>query len=448
MQDQRHTLFSGRAGRIAAGLGVLAALMLLALVLYLVMPGKWSLGWRLAAGLSVLGGCLLMIMGLSLAAIALRLSGHKRPGDLLADAAERRMLARGPRIVVIGGGTGLSVMLRGLKKRTSHLTAVVAVTDDGGSSGRLRDEFGILPPGDIRNCLTALADREPLMEQLFQYRFGRGSGLTGHNFGNLFITAMTDITGDFEEAIRQSSRVLAIRGQVLPSTLDRVVLAAQLEDGSILSGETLIGRTRRGIERVFLVPASPSAPKEVVEAIMSADAVVLGPGSLYTSVVPNLLVPDVLRAVRSTSALRIQVVNIMTQMGETAGYTASQHVAALHRHCGPGLVDWAVVNVEPVPADLRARYLSEEAAPVTVDIDGLRREGVRVKGARLLERSNVARHDPDALAGIICSLIDERSRNAKTSWWQYPAAALGLGGLFSKADAHEKEEGVLRGKGE
>lgn len=448
MRNQRHTLLPTRAGAIIAGLSALAGILVLALLLYWNMPDRWPLGWRLAVSLSVLGGLLLMLIGWTLALVASGMARRDRPGDLLADALERRALAKGPRIVVIGGGTGLAVLLRGLKKMTSHLTAVVAVTDDGGSSGRLRDEFGILPPGDIRNCLTALADREPLMEQLFQYRFGRGSGLTGHNFGNLFITAMTDITGDFEEAIRQSSRVLAIRGQVLPSTLDRVTLAAELEDGSILSGETLIGRTERRIHRVFLVPSSPAAPREVIEAIMSADAVVLGPGSLFTSVMPNLLVPDILRAVRNTDALRIQVVNIMTQMGETSGYTASEHVAAVHRHCGPGLVDWAVVNVDPVPGDMRARYLTEQAVPVTVDFDHLRGEGVRVRGERLLGRSDAARHDPDALAGIIRDLIAEHTQASKTPLLRRLAGVVGLNAFFPKNAQPEKDEGVLGDRGE
>ena len=401
---------------------VLVALIVFGMVLFQLVPQRWSNGGRLAATVSVLFGLSGILIGAVLLILALKISETRHLGDLLSSAYEKRVLNKGPKIVVIGGGTGLAALLRGLKNYTSHLTAVVAVTDDGGSSGRLRNEFGILPPGDIRHCLTALADREPLMEQLFQYRFGKGSGLAGHNFGNLFITAMTDITGDFELAIKQSSRVLAIRGQVLPSTLDKVVLAAELEDDSIIGGESLIGKVDRRIRRVYLVPANPSPPGEVVDAIMAADAVIMGPGSLFTSVLPNLLVPDVLKAVRTTSALRIYVMNIMTQPGETRHFVASDHVKAIHSHCGPGLIDTVVVNTEEIEDAVRERYLSECAVPVYLDREALAKEDVKIVTGSYLSKSNYARHDSAVLAAELMNMIDldrlknKRGRNLFRNW--------------------------------
>lgn len=393
---------------------VVAALIVFGIVLFQFVPERWSNEGRLAATVSVLFGLSGILIGSVLLILALRVAETRHLGDLLSSVFEKRVLDKGPKIVVIGGGTGLATLLRGLKNYTSHLTAVVAVTDDGGSSGRLRNEFGILPPGDIRNCLTALADREPLMEQLFQYRFGKGSGLAGHNFGNLFITAMTDITGDFEMAIKQSSRVLAIRGQVLPSTLDKVVLAAELEDDSIIGGESLIGKVDRRIRRVYLVPANPSPPQEVVDAIMDADAIVMGPGSLFTSVLPNLLVPDVLKAVRTTNALRIYVMNIMTQLGETRSFAASDHVKAIHSHCGPGLIDTVVVNTEEIEDEVQERYLGECSVPVHLDREALAQEDVKIVTGNYLSKSNYARHDSAALAAELMRIIDlDRRKNKR-----------------------------------
>jgi uncharacterized cofD-like protein len=395
-------------------LSVLTALIVIGLALFQFIPERWNAGGRLAAAVALLFGLFGIFIGVVLSIMALRIAKTRHLGDLLSSAYEKRVLNKGPKIVVIGGGTGLATLLRGLKKYTSHLTAVVAVTDDGGSSGRLRNEFGILPPGDIRNCLTALADREPLMEQLFQYRFGKGSGLAGHNFGNLFITAMTDITGDFELAIKQSSRVLAIRGQVLPSTLDKVVLAAELEDDSIIGGESLIGKANRRIKRVYLVPANPSPPQEVVEAIGSADAIIMGPGSLFTSVLPNLLVPDVLKAVRNSNALRIYVMNIMTQAGETRHFTASDHVKTIHNHCGPGLIDTVIVNTEEIAGAIRERYLGEGSVPVFLDREALAKEEVKIITGNYLSKSNFARHDSEVLAEMLMNLIDvDRIKNKR-----------------------------------
>jgi uncharacterized cofD-like protein len=258
----------------------------------------------------------------------------------------QRALRRGPKIVAIGGGTGLSTLLRGLKEYTTNLTAIVTVADDGGSSGRLRRELGILPPGDVRNCIAALADAEPLMTSLFQYRFSDGSGLAGHSFGNLFIVAMSGVVGNFEDAIRQTSRVLAVRGQIIPSTLANVTLCAKTDDARTIQGESSITETKaKGrIKEVFLQPDNPPAHPETVRAILEADVIVLGPGSLYTSVLPNLLVEGVRRAFVASPALKVYVCNVATQPGETDGFSLSDHVAAIEEHIGGHYLHRVVVN--------------------------------------------------------------------------------------------------------
>jgi len=330
---------------------------------------------------------------------------------------QKKQLERGPRIVAIGGGTGLPVVLRGLKNYTANLTAIVTVADDGGSSGRLREELGILPPGDIRNCLVALADTEPLMESLFQHRFNRGAGLAGHTFGNLFIAAMTEVTGDFEAAVMESSRVLKVRGTVLPSTLDNVCLEAELADGRVVSGETAIVAQARetSIRRVRLRPSEPKALPAAVRAIESADAVILGPGSLFTSIVPNLLVPGIRRAVSRVASRGVPValvVNVMTQPGETTGYSATQHLDVVKDLVGGG-VNWAIVNAERIPIDLKRKYENDGAAVVAAPPGLLERQGMRVLRARLLdtpaldggEAGGLVRHDPDRLAHAILRMI-------------------------------------------
>lgn len=322
-------------------------------------------------------------------------------GPIVEVVYQKRHLQKGPRIVAIGGGTGLSVLLRGLKNYTSNLTAIVTVSDDGGSSGRLRGELGILPPGDTRNCLVALADTESLMEKLINYRFDQGKGLAGHSLGNLLLAALTDITGGFDKAVKEIGKVLALRGRVLPSTLDNVVLCAELEDGTIVEGETRISSSRGRIRKVFLKPPDVAPLKEAIEAIEQADAVVLGPGSLYTSVLPNLLVRGLREALERTKAPIFYVCNVMTQPGETTGYTAYDHLKALVDHCGPGLVDYVVVNVAPIPRKLLARYREQGAYPVRVNRAALARQGVKVMEERLIDKSNLIRHDPDKLARCI-----------------------------------------------
>ena len=255
-----------------------------------------------------------------------------------------RYLARGPKIVAIGGGTGLSTLLRGLKEYSGNLTAVVTVADDGGSSGRLRRELGILPPGDVRNCIAALADAEPLMTKLFQYRFSEGSGLEGHSFGNLFIVAMSGVTGSFEEAVRETSRVLAVRGNILPSTLANVTLSAHTEDEEVIHGESNITDSPSRIREVYLQPANVEANPDAVRAILNADLIVVGPGSLFTSVMPNLLVDGIRQAVQASPALKIYVCNVATQHGETDSFTVGDHFGALQRHLGGHFFDYVLAN--------------------------------------------------------------------------------------------------------
>src|SRR5262245_7929040 len=297
-------------------------------------------------------GGLFIALGLAVGAIALVQLNRSLLAPFLSSERglvdviyQHRYLNRGPKIVALGGGHGLSTVLRGLKVHTNNLTAIVTVGDDGGSSGRLRRDMGVLPPGDMRMCLVALADAEPLMTQLFQYRFDRGSGgLEGHSFGNLFLVAMNAITGNFERALRESSRVLAVRGQILPSTLEDITLAAEYEDGETVHGESRLPDTRRPIKRLFLQPGSPQPYPEAIKAILEADMIVIGPGSLYTSVLPNLLVEHICTAVRRASAVKVYVCNVATQRGETDGFVASDHIAALERHVGKGVFHYVVVN--------------------------------------------------------------------------------------------------------
>lgn len=312
--------------------------------------------------------------------------------------------ARRLRIVALGGGTGLSTLLRGLKTLPVDVTAVVTVSDDGGSSGRLRGQLGIPPPGDVRDCLVALAEAEPLMRELFQYRFPEGSELAGHSVGNLFLAALTQLTGDFEQAVALCSRVLKIRGQVLPATRDPVVLGAVLEDGTAVRGETVVGTCGPRIRRLFLDPPDAEPLPQVVEALELADVVVMGPGSLYTSVIPPLLVPGVFRAVVRARCLRMYVCNVMTQPGETDGYTASRHAEVLFQLAGARLADVVVVNVQRPRPDLLARYLEQGAQPVLPDVENLQAMGVRVVRGRLLDEAEWVRHHPERLARLVVGL--------------------------------------------
>ncbi|MBU6428077.1 MAG: YvcK family protein, partial [Cyanobacteria bacterium REEB65] len=329
-------------------LGVLAQTLgaiLLALVIHRVWRWHLPLNWNL-----VTGGVTLVVGGSACALLGGRNVVHAvvtvltpSDGTPLVEAFYRNRTRRGARIVAIGGGTGLSAVLRGLKDHSDYITAIVAMADDGGSSGRLRAELGALPPGDVRNCLVALAGEEKLMAELFNYRFRQG-GLEGHSFGNLFLTALADLTGDLQQAIRASSRVLAVRGQVLPATLAQVELVAALTDGSVIHGESRISRSLSPIARLWCEPADPPALPDALAAIREAEVLILGPGSLYTSIVTNLLVPDILAEIQRSAAPKIYVCNVMTQLGETDHFSVSDHVQALQAVGGPDLFDYVLVN--------------------------------------------------------------------------------------------------------
>jgi uncharacterized cofD-like protein len=330
-----------------------------------------------------------------------------RAQNKLADVVfQKRSLAQGQRIVVIGGGTGLSTMIRGLKHYSSNIVAIVTVTDDGGSSGQLHRELGMLPPGDIRNCLVALADAEPLMTELFQYRFNGGTGsLQGHSFGNLLIAAMTSITGDFEKAVKETSNILAIRGRVLPSTVDNITLHAVMSDGTISDGETNIVKSPLAIDHIFLTPADAKPLDDAIEAISLADAIVFGPGSVYTSIIPNLLVREIVDAIAESNAMKVYVCNVMTQPGETDGFTASQHVKALATHADRKIFNYVLVNRQSPRPELLEKYLLQGAEFVVPDVDKIREMGFRSVVGNFMSQTEVVRHDPQQLADAIMRLI-------------------------------------------
>ena len=327
-------------------------------------------------------------------------------GRLVDLIYEKRRLGKGPSIVVVGGGHGLSVLLRGIKRATSNVSAVVTVADDGGSSGRLREDFGMIPPGDLRNCLVALADTEPLMEKLFQYRFKGESELAGHSFGNLFIAAMAEVTGDVERALRESSKVLAVRGEVLPASKEYVRLDAIMADGTVVEGESHIPEVKKRIRRVRLFPPHVKPVHAALDALENADAIVLGPGSLYTSIMPNLLVDGVADAIRRSKALKIYICNVMTQPGETDGYTASMHAKAIIDHGGKGIIDFMLVNSAPISKEMKAYYAKEGAAPVVVDETAINALGIGFVKADIINQKEVIRHDPDKLCKNVMKMVD------------------------------------------
>lgn len=297
-------------------------------------------------------------------------------------------------VVVIGGGTGLSVLLRGLKTFPIDITAIVTVADDGGSSGRLRKELDIPPPGDVRNVLIALAEVEPLVEELFQHRFANGNGLSGHSLGNLLLAGMTSVTGDFARGISELSKVLNVRGNVYPAANRSIVLHAEMSDGTIVTGESLIPLAKKQIKRVFLTPSEVEPLIESVQAIYEADIILLGPGSLYTSVLPNVIVPGIQEAIKQSKARKVYICNVMTQSGETDGFTAVDHVQAILDHGGADLVDEILVHSAPISSSLRERYAKEGAMPVEVDHKRLEAMGMKViQDEFVLEANGVLRHD-------------------------------------------------------
>jgi len=339
----------------------------------------------------------------------------------MTNRSERRSPSLRPvRVVALGGGTGLSAVLRGLKEHIAErgkqspgrpiadLAAVVTVTDDGGTSGRLRREYRVLPPGDIRNCMVALSKDEHLLSKLFQYRFPAGRGLAGHSFGNLFLTALTNITGDFPRAVQVSAQVLAIRGRIFPSTAQNVTLEAVLEDGTIVAGETNISRSRKRIAAVRLVPRRVRPLPEVLEAIREADLILIGPGSLYTSIVPNLLIEDMVDVIAHSHATRVYIANLMTQPGETRRYSVADHVRAIYAHTRRPLFDFVVINLTPVSPRLLRRYRAQGAEPVDPSLRELEQMGIRCVTGNLLQQEDVVRHDQARLTRLLLRKFVER----------------------------------------
>lgn len=363
-------------------------------------------------------GVILGVLGLGVIAIAvfqfsrsiLDVVHSPEQGSLIDLLCAYRLESAGPKVVAVGGGTGLSSLLSGMKRRTKDLTAVVTMADDGGSSGKLRRELGIPPPGDLRHCITALADEGSLLKQLFEYRFGGSMGLGGHNFGNLFIVAMSEITGNFERAVAESSKVLAVQGRILPSTLVNVTLSAELagaaQGAAVVRGESAITDAGGPIERVYLLPESATGYGEAIHALLQAEIIVIGPGSLYTSIMPNLLVREIGEAIRASAALKIYVCNVATQPGETDDYDIGSHVQAIEKHVGAGLVDYVIGNnnlSRPLPATSSSQLVQPTFAAEYAD---------RVILADVVSQENIWRHDPEKLAQIIMNLYEKQAKGA------------------------------------
>ena len=358
------------------------------------------------AGVIIIIGILSVITGIKRIIKSLVMIFLPQNEDELVDKVyKKRVLEKGPRIVVIGGGTGLSTLLHGLKEYTSNITAIVTVADDGGSSGKLRKEFDVLPPGDIRNCLVALADAEPLVGKLFQFRFEEGTAFAGHSFGNLFITALSKVTGDFDAAIKESSKVLAIRGRVLPSTLDKVNLVADHMDGSQTTGESQIPKALSPIKKIHLRPVNCRPTDEAIDAIRKADMIVLGPGSLYTSIMPNLLVGRMYQEIKSSKAVKVYVCNVMTQKGETDDYRASEHLKAITDHTTSGIVDYCIVNTAKIKDEMLDKYKEEFAYPVIADSENIKKMKCKVVEAHIVNEDGYVRHDSDKLAKMLIDLV-------------------------------------------
>jgi uncharacterized cofD-like protein len=365
----------------------------------------------ITAAVGLIGFGVWKVNAAMLAAVRQRRRGTDDQERLVNLVYRHRFSSRGPRVVTIGGGTGMSVLLRGMKDYTTNLTAVVTVADDGGSSGRLRHDLGVIPPGDVRNCIAALADAEPLMTRLFQYRFPdeSGEGLMGHSFGNLFIVALSEITGSMEEAIHETSRVLAVRGQILPSTTEDVRLVARTAEGRTIRGESLIAKEGAEIQDIQLEPAAPRAYPEAANAIRNAEMIVLGPGSLYSSILPNLLVPELRIAFHESTAMKIYVCNVATQHGETSHYSVQDHVRAIEKHMGGTICDYVVAN-DNLVEELPERWHSEPVRMAHSNENGI--ESARVISADVVDTHNRYRHDSDKLAGVILNLYHEQGEAA------------------------------------
>ncbi|HBG60318.1 MAG: hypothetical protein A2Y03_02240 [Omnitrophica WOR_2 bacterium GWF2_38_59] len=356
----------------------------------------------------ILCGMILIVMGMSKMIVSLlTLFLPKGERELVNILYQKRYLERGPKIVTIGGGHGLSHLIFGLKEYTSNITAIVTVADSGGSSGRLREEFNIVAPGDIRNCLVALADAPALMGELFQFRFSKDSELKGHNFGNLFLTAMVQLTdGDFERAVKETSKVLAIRGKVVPATVSNIHLIAEYSDGTKMEGEARIPSKGVAIDRLSLTDEDAYPTSDALAAIEDADIIILGPGSLYTSIIPNLIIKGMSDAIAKASAFKIYVCNVMTQKGETTGYSASDHVKAIVKHSNSKVIDACLINNATAPENTLDRYQFEESFPVKADIEKIREMGCRVVATDLLGVTDYVQHDSSKLNRALIRLIE------------------------------------------
>jgi len=338
---------------------------------------------------------------------------------------------RGLRVVAIGGGTGLSTLLKGLKKFVltptdllsapqdstviRDLCAVVTVSDDGGSSGRLRKEFNMLPPGDIRNCIVALSEDEALLSKLFRHRFEKGSGLEGHSFGNLFLAALTNITSDFSEAVRLSSEILLTRGHIYPATTSNIELEALMEDGTRVRGETRITASKGRIRELCLIPPDVGPMPQTLEAIAHADVISIGPGSLFTSLIPNLLVRGIAQAIVESSATKVYICNLMTQANESLGLTAADHIRALNRHAQKQIFDYALINRTPASDEMKAKYALEGACQIVNDLEAVEELGVIPVLGDYLEEDGVARHNTMRAAQDLLELVTHRQRNRRDS---------------------------------
>ena len=361
----------------------------------------------------MISGIFFIILGLFVISFSLKMGTKSvlnaviphNEASLVEVIYEKRQLKKGPKIVVIGGGTGLSALLRGLKHYTSNITAIVTVTDDGGCSGKLRGELGILPPGDLRNNLVALADRESLLEDLLNYRFSKGEGLEGRNLGNLLLAAMTDLTGDMDKALKEISKVLAVRGVVLPSTLSNVTLKAQMDDGLEVYGETKIVKYPGKIVQIQLVPDDCEPVEDALKAIQEADAVIIGPGSLYTSIIPNLLIKKIAEAVNKSNSPVYYVCNVMTQPGETDYFTAADHVKAIKANIPRLKIDRVIVNTGSVPKKHAQKYEIRGSHPVALDEKAFRKLDIKIHKADLVNLCDLVRHDSDKLAKVIIKEI-------------------------------------------
>ena len=389
---------------IVLGFMVLANVRPIYLSLELIRKAALILPSNFLAAVFIFIGAVIFFKGWQKTTLSIMdMDNSKGNTSILEKLYRRRKLNKGAKIVAIGGGTGLSMLLRGIKKYTNNITAIVTVGDDGGSSGRLREEMGILPPGDIRHCITALADDEDLVNKLFKYRFKNGEGLEGHSFGNLFLTALYDITGDMVSAVRASSRVLSIRGRVLPATLDDMKLVAEMEDGRIVHGESTIPEAHGRIKRLFTEPANCKALEDVIQALRNAELIILGPGSLYTSVIPNLLVKQISEEIIKSKARKIYVCNIMTQPGETDNYTVSDHLKALIQHSGSNKIVDAVLVNDYLPEKLADIYQKSGSYPVKLDTQEVKKLGIKIVAKKLIQDSKegLVRHSSNRVARAV-----------------------------------------------